>query len=148
MQIQKLPIIRGRDRHGAGYYGASRGKRKHNGIDCLSNANSVEIHAEGSIVRAMNFGMVTKLGYPYANDLSYRYVEVQDAKGYRCRYFYTDPTVEVGDSIEIGEMLGTVQVVKDSQGEPIVPHVHFEVVTGSRPKAYHDPVKYLCGDLR
>lgn len=138
--ISRLPIIRGRDSQGAGYYGASRGNRRHNGIDCCSNAGEERILLPGDPVRAMNDGMVTKLGYPYADDLSYRYVQVTDAKGRDHRYFYVLPTVEIGDRVQQGDMLGTLQ---ELTYEGIEQHYHFEVkYRGS----FLDPVQVLAGD--
>ncbi len=132
-----LPPTRNRDKYGAGYFGASRGKRTHNGVDFV-----VQPHQN---VCAFQRGTVTKLGYPYANHLEYRYVEVTDARGYRCRYFYCSPILAVGDVVDRGGVVGIAQDL--SKLYPgITPHFHFEVVTGS-PKVYHDPFKYLANDI-
>ena len=54
-------------------------------------------------------GIVTKLGYPYASYLEFRYVEITDLKNFRHRYFYVSPRVSVGDKINIG-VIGLVPV--------------------------------------
>lgn len=126
-----IPPTRGRDAQGAGYFGASRGTRKHNGVDFVATPSEP--------VRAFEGGKVTKLGYPYSHDLSFRYVQV--TKGdHHCRYFYVEPTVEVGDEVSEGDMLGTCQELPYAG---ITQHYHFEV---KHRGAYLDPIKYLCGD--
>lgn len=126
-----IPPTRGRDAQGAGYFGASRGTRKHNGVDFVSTPNEP--------VRAFLGGKVTKLGYPYSHDLSFRYVQVTKGDKH-CRYFYVSPTVEVGDEVEAGDMLGTCQ---ELPYDGITQHYHFEV---KQRGAYLDPIKYLCCD--
>lgn len=139
-----LPMMRGRDPQGSGRFGASRdgGTRTHNGIDLVSNPGEMHMLSPGDPVRSLNDGIVTKLGYPYSHDLSFRYVEVKDVRGYRCRYFYVQPTVDLDDRIHAGDMLGTLQ---ELPYPGITQHFHFEVMAG---KTYHDPIAYLCGDLR
>lgn len=83
---------------------------------------------------------MTKLGYPYAHDLSFRYVQVTDANGKHCRYFYVSPTVEIGDEVVEGDMLGTCQ---ELPYEGITQHYHFEI---KHRGSYLDPIKYLSGD--
>lgn len=152
--MKLFPLIRCRDSFGAGYFGAGRGGRPHNGIDVCSNLpddSSVGIFVKafknGDAVKALRRGTVTKLGYPYANHLEYRYVEITDPRGYRARYFYVDPSVSVGDDIDAGDCIGHLQDTGKLY-QDITPHVHFEVVTGKRPnRTYHDPMKYLAGDI-
>lgn len=128
-----LPRMRGRDAQGCGYFGASRGGRAHNGIDFAS--------CPGTPVAALSPGKVTKLGYPYADKLEFRYVEVTDPDGLRCRYFYVRPSVSVGQDVRVGDTLGTVQMLPYAGIEQ---HYHFEVMKGRG--EYLDPIKYLCGD--
>lgn len=125
-----VPPIRGSDQQGCGYFGASRGARLHNGVDFVAQP--------GDPVRAFLPGVVTKLGYPYAGDLSFRYVEVQRPNGDCVRYFYVSPTVETGDRVAAGDMLGTCQALPY---EGITPHYHFEVRVRGQ---FVDPIKYLC----
>lgn len=148
--LTQLPPTRCRDRYGAGYFGASRGKRKHNGVDFVIQP--------GTQVCAFQRGTVTKLGYCYAKHPQYRYVEITDSRGYRCRYFYVCPAVSDGSDIDRGSPLGTAQDLAPLY-PGITPHIHFEVMTmksdgiqfddsivwGER--VYHNPFKYLAGDL-
>lgn len=108
---------RGTDQQGSGHYGAPRGSRKHRGVDYACYPDSVVL----SNVK----GIVTKLGYPYASDLSYRYVQITSLEsGLSHRYFYVEPSVNIGDSIEIGDAIGASQ---ELHYPGIVQHVHYEI---------------------
>lgn len=132
------PKVRGQDRHGAGYYGAPRGKRTHKGVDYCCNA--------GDRMLSVSEGKVTKIGFPYSpNDKKkghLRYVQVTDANGYDCRYFYVEPFVKVGDPIRAGEIIGQAQgLTRIYPG--ITDHFHFEVRDDAD---FHlDPAIYLAG---
>ncbi len=67
--IRILAKERVMDTWGSGHFGASRGERTHIGIDYACSP--------GSQILAPCIGEVTKLGYPYSNDLSFRYVEIR-----------------------------------------------------------------------
>jgi murein DD-endopeptidase MepM/ murein hydrolase activator NlpD len=109
---------RGLDSFGSGAYGASRGNHTHRGVDFSALPNS--------IVHASRGGKVTKLGYPYSDDLDYRYVQVTDAYGLEWRYFYVKPSVAVDDVIRTGDSIGFVQDL-DTRYKGITPHVHLEI---------------------
>ena len=122
---------RGRDSWGEGHFGASRGDRTHMGIDYAA--------VPGSVLISPITGQVTKLGYPYADDLSYRYVQVTDSLGRKHRWFYIEPGVTVGETV-IAEFssLGTVQDIVKRYPTPhgMTPHFHYEVKDGT---GYVDP---------
>lgn len=120
--------IRGCDKWGCGHFGASRGNRKHNGVDIIWTA--------GKPFHALTQGVVTKLGYAYADDLSFRYVELTDRVGARWRYFYVKPSVELGEEINAYEDIGVVQTLQNRYPE-IVDHVHFEIIRADG--TYVDP---------
>jgi murein DD-endopeptidase MepM/ murein hydrolase activator NlpD len=124
---------RGTDAGGSGHYGASRGTRRHNGQDFNV--------APGSTVLSPVDGFITKLGYPYGDDLTYRYVQVQDDQGNRHRFFYVEPVVEIQDYIQVGEVLGTAQNVARRYPVPkgMAPHVHYEII--DKDGIYINPVK-------
>lgn len=105
------------DAHGCGEFRASRGSRKHNGVDleCLP----------GTLVSSPVCGTVTKLGYPYSDDLSFRYVQVE-SQGYEFRIFYVDPLVSVGDQVRKGDILGACQGLQ-GRYPGITNHVHLEI---------------------
>lgn len=129
-----IPPIRGRDCKGSGYFGASRGRRKHAGVDF--------VHCPGEPVCAFSAGTVTKLGFPYAHHLQYRYVQVTDADGIECRYFYVEPCVALGDTVRAGQAIGATQKLGEVY-PGITEHFHFEI---RRDGEHLDPLPYL-GEL-
>lgn len=122
--------VRKCDSFGCGHFGASRGSRTHNGVDLLTPPNK-QIPSPVS-------GVVTKLGYPYGDDLSFRYVEITQ-QDYKYRIFYVNPTVKVGDKVEQGSIVGMSQDL-DKRYKGIPNHVHFEILTNGR---YVDPLPVL-----
>jgi len=115
--MKALLALRTHDNFGSGEYGASRGTRTHNGEDfaCLVGAGIFPVTA----------GKVTKIGYPYGDDKTFRYVQVTlDDHDYR--YFYIDPIVRVGDVVGTNTIIGFVQDL-DKRYKGITPHCHFEV---------------------
>lgn len=119
---------RDQDEYGSGDYQAPRGSHRHRGIDFTP-----QIHA-------VNDGIVTKIGYPYGDDLSYRYVQVTDVDGNRARYFYISPAVNKGDTINKGAVLGKLQDL-GKRYPNITPHFHFEVKSADG--EIIDPNEYL-----
>ncbi len=98
----------------------------HKGIDFAAK--------EGADMVAVASGVVTWAGkrYGYGN-----LVEVNHGKGYVTRYGHAkDVLVKVGDTVEKGQVLGTV----GSTGRSTGPHVHFEVWVNGKPV---DPIKYV-----
>ena len=119
MTLILQPPPRYQDPWGAGHFGASRGDRVHRGVDyaCIKE----------SILLSPVKGEVTKLGYPYSDDYSFRYVEVTDNRGYRHRFFYVEPLVYEGNKVKVGHKLGIVQNLQTRYPD-ITNHVHYEVI--------------------
>lgn len=115
--------IRGQDHHGAGYFGAPRKNKSHRGIDYAA--------LPGTVILSPVPGSVTKLGYPYGDDLSFRYVQVTDAIGRDHRFFYLDPLVRINDVVVVDTELGTVQDLV-SRYPGITPHCHYEIKIGDQ----------------
>lgn len=114
---------RGWDDWGSGEFGSSRGSRVHKGIDYTC--------APQTLIAAPVDGFVTKLGYPYAEDLSYRYVEITDSQGHKHRVFYILPTVAVGLKVFKGSLIGTAQDVASRYTQPnkiMKNHIHYEIL--------------------
>jgi murein DD-endopeptidase MepM/ murein hydrolase activator NlpD len=133
----KLPI-RKTDQHGCGEYYASRGNRKHNGIDIIS-----EPFCE---VKALADGIVTKIGYPYNPALPdkghLRYVQVS-FDDVRVRYFYVNPLVVVGQIIRKGDVIGMQQDLTNIY-PGITNHYHLEaLIIVARKKIFLNPVNLL-----
>jgi len=123
--ILKCPFprleIRKTDPQGAGHFGARRngGRRKHLGIDLAA--------AAGTPVTSPLDGTVTRLGWPYGDDPSYRYVEVTTGTGLVARHFYVAPGVALGETVTAGKScLGTVQDLTRRYPQ-ITNHLHLEI---------------------
>ena len=113
---------RGTDPMGDGAFGARRGGRTHRGIDYAC--------PPGFEILANESGTVTKLGYPYADDLSYRYVQVTDDLGDAHRYFYVEPVVELHAYVNEGDVIGISQDIcaRNGYGERgMKNHIHYEI---------------------
>ena len=110
------------DDYGSGHFGASRGNRKHNGIDFAC--------VPGTEILAPEDGEVTRLGFPYSDDLSYRYVQITDETGKHHRVFYVEPEVEVGFYCVRGiTIIGRAQNISARYTErgKMNNHVHYEI---------------------
>ena len=133
-----LPI-RQCDDWGCGHYGASRGDRTHNGVDVIC--------PPGREVCAGISGTVTKLGYPYSDDLSFRYVQVTVGGSYDFRFFYVTPAVSLGEKIIPSTVIGRTQSLStryratDKGRGQITEHVHVELRDGQGD--YMDPTPTL-----
>ncbi len=134
MLILIEPPERGRDSWGSGAFGASRGSRTHVGIDYAVQP--------GSVLLSPVTGVVTKLGYPYGDDLSFRYVQVTDEDKNRHRFFYVEPGVKLGDEIFPATTLGTVQDIVRRYPTPrgMKPHIHYEIIDANG--LYVNPKEY------
>ena len=106
------------DNWGCGHYGASRGSRKHSGIDIVC--------IPGERAFCFNRGTVTAIGYAYGDDLTYRIVDITEGE-FRWRYFYVDPVVNVGDELDAYTQIGTHQAL-GPRYPGITEHLHLEVV--------------------
>lgn len=113
---------RGSDGYGSGTFGASRGSRLHQGIDFAAPADA--------LILSPVDGKITKLGYPYGDDLTYRYVEITTLDGLRHRVFYVSPCVKVGDHVHKTTVVGECQDIAARYNKFLmVNHVHYEVMT-------------------
>jgi murein DD-endopeptidase MepM/ murein hydrolase activator NlpD len=103
--------VRGFDDYGFGHYGASRdgGSRSHAGLDYVATA--------GQRVLAPLSGYVTKIGYTYVGDTDLRYVEIRNpALRYKARVFYVDPSVDVGQTVRLGDTVGRAHTLQERYG--------------------------------
>lgn len=120
--IGHLPL-RGYDRHGSGAWLAPRGSRTHNGIDYACYP--------GTLILAPVSGVVTKLGYPYSDDISFRYVQITSDDDCAHRIFYVLPSVDVGDLVsEDLTVIGEAQDLTERY-PGITNHTHYEIKQGS-----------------
>ena len=123
------------DGHGCGHFGASRGSRTHNGIDLNVPPKTV--------VYSPIAGTVTKLGHCYADDLSFRYVEISD-HGYAFRVFYVSPLVKEGQKVSKRSIIGEAQDLRPRY-QGITPHVHLEIKNADG--EFIDPTPVILAQL-
>lgn len=134
--------VRGTDVHGGGYYGASRGSRKHKGIDIICGG--------GTLIRSASAGVITRqqgVVYSDPEKADWHYVEVTDVDGVQCRYFYVQHFMaKEGQDVSTGDIIGIAQGIEMLYRD-ITPHIHFE--TRMNRHSYLDPNEYLkdvdCG---
>lgn len=128
-----IPKLRGTDAQGSGAYGASRGSRKHKGVDFACKP--------GSRVYSAVRGIVTRLGYPYSGNRELRLIEIEDGLESLIRYMYVQPAVTKQQLINPGDLLGTVQKLSY---RGITQHVHVDVkqMVNERRK-FVNPVDYF-----
>jgi murein DD-endopeptidase MepM/ murein hydrolase activator NlpD len=114
--------MREHDAYGEGEFGASRdgGARHHEGVDYDATP--------GQDVVAPISGFVSKIGYAYAGDADLKFVEVTNpALGYVARVFYVDPSVEVGQAIRVGAVVGTAHSLQAKYPGGMTNHIHTEL---------------------
>ena len=106
----------------------------HNGTDWLAPV--------GAEVRAPIAGVITKIGYPYGDDLSFRYIEIRDQNGCRVRVMYVEPRLGllVGDNVLAGDVIGNAQDLSKRHGPIMRNHVHVELSCGGQ---LLDPYDYV-----
>ena len=129
--MKALLPLRHADAWGSGEYLASRGDRVHRGVDFVA--------VPGTFIYSDVVGTVTKIGYPYEDNMFYRYVQVLDTEGNQVRYFYLEPAVNVGDEVTPDTILGAAQDL-NPRYEGITNHVHLEI---KKDGGYRDPMAYL-----
>lgn len=120
------------DKFGEGHFGAPRGDHTHRGIDYC-------VPPESQILSPVA-GEITKQGYPYGDDLSFRYVQITDKVGKQHRIFYCEPILPIGRTVKEGTVIGFSQDLTERY-PGITPHIHYEVMVEEKyldPEEYHD----------
>ncbi len=109
------------DARGAGWYGASRGTRKHKGLDLLA--------APGDKVFTPINGFITRIGRTYSHTAEFKYIEISNDI-YRIRLMYGKPgfdDVKLNKRVVAGEEIGIVQDIAGYWGGGMLNHLHVEV---------------------
>ena len=118
---QAVPLYIRSDPAGDGHYGAPRGARTHRGVDYQCTP--------GCAVLSPVQGTVTKLGFPYADDLQWRYVQILDKDNTRHRLFYVLPGIVLGLPVEADQPIGCAQdISRRYPHKGMLPHVHYECI--------------------
>lgn len=112
------------DARGDGYFGASRGRRIHNGLDIIVTP--------GSAVYAPIEGVVFRKAFPYGtrgknkNWEGVLIVGMNEYEGYEVKIFYMRPFL-IGDYIFPGEIVGVAQDISKRYSPSMIDHLHVEV---------------------
>lgn len=119
---------RGTDDFGDGSFGASRGSRKHKGID-------YECPVDAHVLSPVN-GTVSKIGLPY-RDSHLDYVEITDNMMRRHRVMYIESKVETGQQVTQETVIGLAQGVSakyTTKTKFMKNHIHYEILDGGTGK--------------
>jgi len=118
----KLIRLRGRDKFGNGWYGASRGVRKHEGLDfCCVPDEEIFSPISGK----------AKVGYVYVGSKNIKLIEIigyiKEHK-YKVKIMYVQPDIQTGDYVEKNQLIGKAQNISKYHNEPSMKnHVHVSV---------------------
>lgn len=108
-----------RDRHGDGHFGASRGNRKHHGLD-------IKVNAGGRVYSPIN-GIITREAIPYKDDPRFRgllIVGTGEWEGYIVKMFYVEGILS--GEVQAGSLIGYAQDLS-ARYNGITNHVHIEI---------------------
>ncbi|HEX8269757.1 MAG TPA: M23 family metallopeptidase [Flavobacterium sp.] len=111
------------DVHGCGSFGADRGSRKHMGEDYVT--------APGEPVYSPICGKIIRVAYPYADNLSYKGVEIKNST-HEVKIFYMTLTVPLGSTVTLGQQIGVAQNIAAKYSPGMTNHVHVEVRNAAR----------------
>ena len=121
------------DSGGSGRFGASRGKRKHEGFDFLC--------VPGQIVKAVIAGKLVS-AYPYAGDVIFAGCRIW-GKEWMSKMFYFIPyTHRINEDVLAGEDIGIAQDISAKYGGGMLPHIHVGLYK-LNPTLLVNPEKYL-----
>lgn len=124
------------DPAGSGHFGASRGGRKHEGLDFLCDP--------GQIIKAPIKGKMVS-ARPYADDTFYVGCRIWGAM-WMSKMFYFEPYAKlVGENVLAGEAIGIAQDISQKYGGDMKPHVHVELYK-LNPTLLVNPEEYLGRD--
>lgn len=112
------------DSRGDGHFGASRGRRIHNGLDITT--------IPGSAVYCPIEGLVKRVAYPYGT--SRRNVRWTGCviegiglyRGYEVKIFYMQPFM-IGEFVSPNEIIGKAQAISKKYSPSMIDHLHVEV---------------------
>lgn len=112
------------DPRGEGHFGASRGRRRHNGLDIIVTPNTA--------VYSPIEGVIFRMAYPYGSTGRNRQWEgilivgVNEYQGYEVKIFYMQPFV-IGEYVFPGDIIGIAQAISRRYTPNMIDHLHVEV---------------------
>lgn len=136
----KILKIRKSDAWGEGHFGAPRGNHSHKGLDLITEA--------GEAIFSPIDGKITKQGYTYTDDLSYRYVRIENDK-YQVDLYYTKmrDVFKLNDEVCEGDHIANAQDIAkrySTKLKPMINHCHMQVwIKVNKDLLLIDPVTIL-----
>jgi peptidoglycan hydrolase-like protein with peptidoglycan-binding domain len=118
--------VRTSDAYGEGAYGASRGRRTHDGVDYISQVNQT--------IEAPLSGKVIRISRPYASGVDANVlegVEIEASDGTKCWVWYIQPAVNiVNQVVKAGtSIIGKAKTLTNRYKNGITDHVHVRIHT-------------------
>lgn len=110
--------IRACDASGCGTFGASRTHGTHEGEDYIAEPNE-------SIFSPIS-GKVIRFPFPYASDQRYTGILIQN-ENYSVKIFYMKASVNAGEIVQAGQVIGTAQNIAAKYSSPMTNHIHVEM---------------------
>lgn len=114
-QILDNQIIRS-DSNGKGHYGASRGSRKHKGVDLLCTEYQDVFTPFDGTVRTF---------YAYKTDKKYFGIEVKNGNT-KVKIMYVTPIYKTGDYVKKGQVIAHCQDIRKKYSKGMLNHIHVE----------------------
>ena len=128
------------DSWGDGSFGASRGSRKHEGVDYLV--------IKGQSIFAPEKIEIIRKAFPYGSDLSWEGLLFKGLdSGLTYKVFYFEPIDSlIGEIVEKGTVIGFAQSINEKyKTDKMKPHIHVEIRKDS---LLLNPVEYLKKDAQ
>ena len=110
------------DSLGQGHYGASRGSRRHRGVDLVVLKNQ-------KIFAPFN-GTITRKLVVYGSDPKYKGFEIQseDDNTIKVKVFYCIVNSNlIGEKVQRGQVIGTAQAINEKYNNKMKNHIHVEL---------------------
>lgn len=111
------------DSQGDGHFGASRGRRRHNGIDIIV--------LPGSAVYCPIEGFMKRIAHPYPGRRNKKWLGcvIEGTglyRGYEVKIFYMKPFL-IGEYVYPSDVIGKAQAISDKYSSAMIDHLHVEV---------------------
>ena len=105
------------DPQGCGHFGASRGSRKHNGVDVITTPNQ--------LIKSPISGKITRYPFPDADDLSKKGIEIINDT-YKVKIFYVVGIVPINTVVSAGQNIAKAQDITTKYSAGMTNHAHVE----------------------
>ncbi len=111
------------DSQGDGHFGASRGRRRHNGLDIIVTP--------GSAVYCPIEGLMKRVAHPYGGRRNKKWLgcAIEGTglyRGYEVKIFYMDPFL-MGEYVYPNDIVGKAQAISKKYTSRMIDHLHVEV---------------------